>query len=757
MRTHALNKTMSLAALLAAMAGLALAQEDPFAAGAAKAAARGGAPAAGARPEAAAAAQREPLVIELLRAGNPTTPEQLIAAAQGALQYGRPDESKRYLAKLLADKPADEALALLTARYSDLLFQLTRTKELQPEGRAVADLIFAAAQRITQDAERVAAAIAQLSDPRPGARQDALAKLAAAGTQVVNPMLHALADAGREAEHANMRGALVQLGGTTELPLVAALDTTNQQLKTQIVAILGRMGATHAALHLIRPSLDPSAAAELRQLAAAALQRISGAAPNLQEAEKTLHREIDRLMHGDVPYERDPDDRVRLWSWDEAKQQVAAATVPRRDAGALLAARLASDLYALQPGDATAQRLMLLTNLEWSKIVSGLDRPLPIGAGTTAAMAIQAGPQMISQVLADALRQGRVPAAIAAAEVLAGIGDASVLHSQTGASPLAEALLFSDRRVRLAAALAIVKLAPGESFAGAGRVGDTLGWFVNTTGTDFVLIGHPRGEEAQSLVGFMNALGYDAESAYVGRALAERAFVNPDHQFILVADAIDLPPVEELVQWLRRDFRTARQPVGVMARGERLDALRDALADDRFTTVFPRIHSVEVATQEIEKLRAIAGRSLVGREERLAQGRAALASLAVLAKSPQTLVQYELLRQEPSAIAALSNPSLAADAAALLALFGTPKSQSALVDLASQNSRPLADRQAAAAAFAAAVKSRGLLLTQEKIAQQYARYNASQALDQPTQELLGSILNAIEAPAVARGQLGPRQ
>jgi hypothetical protein len=85
-------------------------------------------------------------------------------------------------------------------------------------------------------------------------------------------------------------------------------------------------------------------------------------------------------------------------------------------------------------------------------------------------------------------------------------------------------------------------------------------------------------------------------------------------------------------------------------------------------------------------------------------------------------------------------------------LLGTPRAQSALVDFASQHSRPLADRQASAAGFQAAVKARGLLLTKVQIAEQYARYNASERLDQETQAVLGSVLDAIEAPAVARGE-----
>jgi len=730
------------------------AQEDPFGGAAPKPAAA--APARGARPP-ADATQGDPLVIEMLRASNPATPEQLLSAAQSALQFGRPDECKRYLAKLIEAKPADEVLAALTARYGDFLIQLSRTADVQPEGRQVAELVQSAAQRTATNSEKIAAMIAQLSEPRPGARQEAIGQLILAGTNVVNPMLRALADSSRAAEHANIRMALVQLREATELPLIGALDAPNEALKTQVVAVLGRMQSSRAAMYLIRPALSPQAPAELRQLAAASLQRISGAAPDLYEGEQYLIREIDRLLLGDLPIPRDVDDRVQLWTWDAAKQEVVPVTMPRRDAGRLLAARLANDLYALRPSDPSALRRMLLLGLEHAKTVSGLDQPLPITPGTAGAAAIAAGPQVANSVLAEALAQGRIAAAIAAAEVLAHCGDASVLHAQTGASPLADAMRSSDRRVRLAAALASVQLDPGGSFPGAGRVVETLGWFLGTSGATIVLVGHPRGEEAQTIVGYMNALGHEGEGAYLGRVVVERALTNPDYDFILIADAIDMPPIEELVQWLRRDFRTARLPIGVMARSDRFEALRQRLADDAFLTVFPRIHSVEVATNEVNKLTAIAGRNLVSRDERLRQARAALAALATLAKSPATFASYEFLRLEPTLIRALNNPALTGHTAALLAVFATPKSQTALVEFASQSSRPLADRQAAAAAFAAAVRARGLLLTQSQIAQQFERYNASAALDPSTQQVLGSILDAIEGPAIARGDLSKHE
>jgi hypothetical protein len=729
------------------------AQEDPFGAAPKPTGGAVAAPAGVKLIPKSEALEREPLVIELLRASNPTSPEQLISAAQTAFQFGRPDEAKKSLARLLADKPADDVLAPLTARFGNFLLQIGAAKDLQPEGKQVAEIVFAAAQRVAHDQTRIESAIAKLNSPDPAARNMALEQLSGSGVAAVNPILRVLADPARAAEHAAIRSALVQLGQPVEAPLMAALNTKNKQLKNQVIAVLGRLGSRRAPLFLMRDALDTHSPAETRQLAQAVLQRVYGAIPDIVEGEKYLRDQIPRLLNGEIPFDSDQNDRVNLWTWDESTQQAAPGQLSRRDAGLLLAARAASDLYLLKSGEPSAQRLMLITNLELAKTLGGFDRPIATAAGSPGAVALAAGTEILNGVLGEALRMGKTGAAAAAAELLGQLGDISALRTSGPESPLAAALGSSDRRVRLAAALASAKISKGEPFSGAGRMVENLGWFISTSGTNSVLIGHPRGEEAQSLVGFVNALGYGGQGAYIGRVLAELAFANPDFSFLLIADAIDGPPVEELVQWLRRDYRTARLPVGVMARGERLLKLEDAFAGDRYATVFPGIYSIDVCSLEVDKLLTIAGRDFVDRDERLVQAQAALAALTLLAERPATFAQFDLLSQQSTLIGALANPALSKAAATILKYFPTPAAQSALVDFASQPNRPLADRQAAASAFTASVRARGVLLTQAQVAQQFARYNASQTADQGTQELLGSILDVIEAPALARGEL----
>ncbi len=109
---------------------------------------------------------------------------------------------------------------------------------------------------------------------------------------------------------------------------------------------------------------------------------------------------------------------------------------------------------------------------------------------------------------------------------------------------------------------------------------------------------------------------------------------------------------------------------------------------------------------------------------------------------------YNLFRQEPAFITAVSVSSLTRYASPVLGFMGTPKAQEALVNTASRNSLDLVSRQAAAEAFGRAVRKRRVMLTQQDILRQYDRYNASETLDKQTQQVLGGILDSIERGAL---------
>ncbi len=83
--------------------------------------------------------------------------------------------------------------------------------------------------------------------------------------------------------------------------------------------------------------------------------------------------------------------------------------------------------------------------------------------------------------------------------------------------------------------------------------------------------------------------------------------------------------------------------------------------------------------------------------------------------------------------------------------FSSVAAQTALVDYASFNGRPIELRVAAANAFRASVKQFGILLTSRQMLAQYDRYNASERRPKAEQEVLASILDTLEGVAPQAG------
>lgn len=135
-------------------------------------------------------------------------------------------------------------------------------------------------------------------------------------------------------------------------------------------------------------------------------------------------------------------------------------------------------------------------------------------------------------------------------------------------------------------------------------------------------------------------------------------------------------------------------------------------------------------------------------EVRTTQAAAAMNWLAKIAADNRSF--YEVRRAAGAIEAALAHEETAGSSIAALAVLGTPASQRALVDYASDGSLPVAARGEAARAFHASVSRFGVLLTTDEIAAQYDRYNASAAADSQTQQVLGALLDTIESRRVSR-------
>jgi hypothetical protein len=411
---------------------------------------------------------------------------------------------------------------------------------------------------------------------------------------------------------------------------------------------------------------------------------------------------------------------------------------------------MAEQLYGLAPGNAEFEQMYLATGLEAAKRLLGYERPLTAEAGPVFAQASTADVETLQQVAQLAMEHPMPGAGVAAIRLLGERNDVELLHSDEGRPALlARALRSMIPRIRAAAARAVISIDPTEPYPGSSYLPETLGRLARGGGGRRALVGNPYAVEAQQIAGFLQVLGFEADTRGSGREVALRAFAEPDYEFILIHDAIDRPRYRELIQLLRLDRRTAQLPVGVVARQKHQIAAKRFARADPLTLVLAPPQTQEDVKDDVQRLLEVSGRGQLSPNERIRAAGFALEALAKLAEKPESYGFYDLLSMDQQMVEVLNSPLLSAKAARLLGFLGTPAAQQALVRFASTHLQPLAARQAAAAAFATAVGRRGLLLTRDELLDQYEVYNASEFLDRQTQQVLGSLLDTIESPAQA--------
>jgi CheY-like chemotaxis protein len=391
--------------------------------------------------------------------------------------------------------------------------------------------------------------------------------------------------------------------------------------------------------------------------------------------------------------------------------------------------------------------------LESAALLAAASPEQPSQPAAFAQMIATADTTMLNSVLSDSLKGNYINAAVAAAKRLADRGDVSALYAVTPqAAPLVNALDYPNPRVQFASLSTILKLNPASPFPGASRVPETLGHFATGADQRRAVVAMPGVDRASNLAGQLTKLGIDTEPATRGAAAVRQALQSADLELVLVDVDIDAPGIRDVIFALRSSPATGQVPIGILATSERLETAKQIANDHSRVIAFVRPQTDEAITPIVERLSQLSARNQLSPKDRAAMATQAMAWLADLLSREQTF--YDLKRQAPVIQAALYQPELTEHAVAALALVGTPDSQKSLADFASQSSVPLAARQQAAAAFQRSIARSGILLTEEEILRQYDRYNASATADAGTQQVLGSLLDALES---VRGKITERR
>ena len=690
--------------------------------------------------------------VQAVRLSNPQTPAELFRAITLMADFGFYPEAKDYVTRFLAAKPTPATCAaIIHEQGTAALLRLDRVARLDAPGRQMVEMILDGAAKHARDPARLEKLAGQVADPSATARQEAIIDLAEAGEHGAAALVAALADPDRQPQHAAIRDALVALETRSLGPLIAALDAADPRVQAQAAQTLGQLVDRAAVLPLLAPALAGGAAKQVRDAASAALRQLIDETPSPRAAQILLSHEADNHLTRRMRLRENAAGQVSIWTWDAGKRRPVAVTRSHDDAQAQIAARLARDLYRIAPDSRDNRLLYLVANLEHAKLTAGIDAPLPLGKGSIAAEAAAMGQKAIDDVLDHALRHNHIAAAIAAAEIMGANAGATLLHCADGRpATLVDAARHADRRVRFAASAAIIKINPTSPYAGSSAVAEAIADLVTAAGRPRAMVATPRADHAQSLAALLSGLGYDASIATTGRDCVLGVSQSADYELLLVDVAIGEPEILWAFDALRRDRRTARLPIGLMADRATWDTAQRLARRDALTLVVSQAQDERTMEGQVRRLVELAGTTAIPPNVRLAQAETALGWMATTANNPHGL--YDWKRHESAIRDALGVSRLTAKAAAVLAQLGTHSSQRSLVELAGQNARPLPVRQAAAAAFTRSVPRFGVQLTTDEIAAQYARYNQSRDLDAETQRVLATVLDAIEGTAAVKEQ-----
>jgi hypothetical protein len=697
-------------------------------------------------PAAEPAVPSDPAVAALL-AATPTTPSECARTAKILVDLNQPALAKQLLKKALDAKFDRPQLAALGRELGSAMFlAFSSNSDLQPQGKQLGDAVLEAMKAELQDPQKIAAAVRQLQDPAAEKRTEALRELQYAGKAAVAALIEVLADPKREAEFKNVRTVLAMMGREATTALIGIMETADPTLKEQAIRVLGEANAVDAKYFLLAPALkETGGSGEETAVATAArlaLSRLTGGKlPTRSEATKLLLMAANGYLNRQMSLPDVIQTDEQLWQWDGQLRKCVVVPLMVEDARLAIAARLANDALTLDPRDNDARLVYWTAKLELGAYQKGIDKPFD---ANHVASLVESNPQQLQTLLEYAISTKHFPAATAATVLLGQIGKAGqLLYPPTGQSILVKALQQPDRRLRMAALQAIVKLKPEKPYPGSSNVTQALAFFAAGTGTRRALVAGPNLNKIPKLVSGLSAAGFTVDVANTGKEVLQKLLRSPDYEIAMIDAGISQPPVELLLQQIRRDDRSADVRVGIIARADFFDKAEHVAGSDPLTVDFPRPNDDDAVRWEVEQLAAIKPRDLVRPEERLREAGEALELMAELSRTSPKL--YDIRRLQDVLLAALKTSSLAPKAVAVLANINSPEAQRALVAVASRETSPIELRQAVVEAFRANVQAYGILLTTDEIRRQYDLYNQSEKADKASQKVFGLILDCLEA------------
>ena len=694
------------------------------------------------------------LVVRSVRRQDPQTPAELTQALSSLIDVEAWVDAKVYLEKLSKVAMNDKELFdLYTQRGAEFFYILHSVEQLAPESQRLAKRVLGAAKSYATSESRIQTLVKTLADPDINVRSAAFQKLKQIGPAGYVAMLEIFGHTKQTDLWPGVRGAIRRLGDDATEVLVAGATCGNRQIEVESYYGLANL-QTNEAIDLISfLYLSPKTPQNVRTFAQQRLQRYFGGSIDRSSLIANLSAKANRNLRG-TRKNVSSAGKVSVWQYQAASNKFQSTRVSLEVASRIRAAKLAQLLFEIDPNSVQNRELFLLASIESAKKQAGPDTP--IDAKAVLKRLGNPSASELNKLLNESLSREIIPASIGICELLKERNDADVLYAQQGGkSPLVKCVLSGERYLQFAALDAIAALDPTMAYAGSSYVADLAVFISSTLGQQKVLVGHYASADSRTFEGIVSATGAKVESARNGLEFYKAATESPDWKLLLLSDNMLRPRFNQVIQQLRADWRTRYLPIGVVVSSEQNRLIVQRLAQsDPLIRIIDLNFDTQIVNSQLALFEGVSSSWELTDASRVIHAAVATKWLAKLASDRQRYSFYNLQKHEDAIYKMLYVNGRTRQATEIASKLATARAQRELVNYASQNGLDLANRLAAAEAFADAVKSHGVLLTTDEIRLQYGRYNSSATQSKDVQGVFGAMLDAIEnkSPRVANAQ-----
>lgn len=703
-------------------------------------------------------------VTELLEVGR----EQMNQADDGwyFAAIGRFDVANANFQALLASDPDPVALLEFADRARkrlEILDKLTVHPVIGESAREMLKLLARGELMIKADPTRIKKNLAGLGGP-PRAYENSLARLKDSGEYAIPFLVQFLRDAEKKHLNQAILRCLPQIDRPALNPLVMSFRMTDHATKRYLLRAAGKIGYTQAVPYLLQlresPDTPPEVGTEVEAALAGLAARGVHIDPELSAAE-SFYRLAEAYYDDDDALAADPRlDSANVWYWrDDLLQNVE---VPTPVFNEIMCMRCCEEALLLDSDFKPALALWLAANFRReAQLPEGeLDRTRPADYPIAAYFAQSAGAEYCMTALARGVDDGDPAVALGAIEALRKTGGpASVVGDEAGRQPLAEALSFPDRMVRIRAALALGRALPTQVFHNYQNLMPVLSEALMLHGgARNALVVDPDEATGNLVAGALRAEGYEVLSdAELFHGLDKVRRELPGIDVICLASDVKEPALSEALSQLRSEFRFAATPTIIISKPADRQLVRDLVRADHRLGAIVAGEDVERIKTVIAKVSRAVGAKPIDADSGVALALEAAEVLRLLALTNNSL--FDVQDAEPALIVALAttDDKLRITVAHVLGHLGTSTAQEAIAGITLDENEPQEMRVSMFEALAQAAKRRGNYLGPDSVQRIIAIAESEQnmVIREAASQTLGALsLPGNPASVIIRNQYG---